>query len=175
MAGGMLTKQAVFVASKLNLVNDTVAGGAIVSLPAGLTGPQVSQTLPGDKIVLDDIGAAALSATATGTLYGGVYQYMLTLSSSTAAPARGAACFYRAADIPSALAGLYQVTADAQPTAAIPSFYAGVFINAITKGNYGWIQTAGIISCLFDSAVVGAVVGNPVSIKVSPSVASTFD
>src|SRR5271163_1273620 len=140
MAGGMLTKQAVFVASKLNLVNDTVAGGAIVSLPAGLTGPQVSQTLPGDKIVLDDVGAAALSATATGTLYGGVYMYVLTLSSSTASPARGTAAFWRAADIPSALAGLYQVTADVQPLTTVPTFFAGVFLNAVTKGNYGWMQ-----------------------------------
>jgi hypothetical protein len=175
MAAGMLTKQAVFLPAKLNAVNDAVAGGGIVSLPAGLVGPQVSQTIPGDKIVLDDISAAALSLTSTGTLYGGVYMYVKTLSSSTASPAVGTIAFWRAADLPSVVAALYQVTADVQPSTTVPTFFAGVFINAITKGNYGWIQIGGIASCLFDSAITASAVGNPVTPKQSAAVASTFD
>src|SRR5271154_1552544 len=142
MAGGMLTKQAVFeTAQYLNTVNDTASGGAVLTLPPGAPAPSTSQTIPGDRIVLDDVTAAALSSTAIGTLYGGIYEYVATLSSSTAAPARGAAAFYRAADLPPAFtAPLYQVTADANPTTTLPTLIAGVFINAITKGNFGWIQ-----------------------------------
>lgn len=177
MASGMLTKQADFLTAKfLNNVNDTVAGGAIVSVPAGAPSPAVSQLIAGDKIVLDDATALALSDTATGTLFGGIYMYVGTLSSATASPARGSAAFYRAADLPTALSGLYQVTSDVQASTTIPTFCAGVFINAVTKGNFGWIQVAGVCMCLFDSAVAaGNGVGSPVSPKISAAVASTFD
>jgi hypothetical protein len=176
MAGGMLTKQADFLTAKfLNDVNDAAAGGVILSVPAGAPSPAVSQTIAGDRIVLDDVTALALSDTAVGTLFGGIYMYVGTFATSTAAPARGAAAFYRAADLPTALSALYQVSADAQPSAAVPTLIAGVFINAITKGNFGWIQMAGVAMCLFDSTITTAAVGNPVSVKVSPTVASTFD
>jgi hypothetical protein len=174
-ASGMLTKQADQLTARfLNLVNDTAAGGAIVSLPSGVTGPQATATQAGDRIVVDDPTALALSNTATGTLFGGIYEYVQTLSSSTANPARGACAFFRAADL--VTTPVYQVTADAQPSAAVPTFIAGVFINAITKGNFGWIQLCGTCSVLFDSAITGAgTAGNPVTVKVSPAVASTFD
>jgi hypothetical protein len=170
-------KQADFLTAKyLNDVNDAASGGVIVSVPTGAPSPQVSQTMPGDAIIVDDITALALSDTTVGTLYGGIYMYMGTLSTSTANPARGTGAFMRAADLPSATSNLYQVTADASPTTAIPTFFFGVFINAVTKGNWGWIQTAGVASCLFDSAITGAaVVGNPVTVKISATVASTFD
>jgi hypothetical protein len=67
------------------------------------------------------------------------------------------------------------VTADAQPTAALPAYIAGVFINAITKGNYGWIQNAGIASILPDSSMTSAALATTISAKVSPTNASTFD
>lgn len=177
MAGGMLVKQADFLTAKfLNDVNDAASGGVILSLPAGAPSPSVSQTLPGDKIVLDDATALALSDTVVGTLFGGIYMYVGTLSTATASPARGAAAFYRAADLPTALSNLYQVTSDVQPSTTIPTFCAGVFINAITKGNFGWIQVAGVCMCLFDTAVAaGNGVGSPVSPKISATTASSFD
>jgi hypothetical protein len=176
MAAGMLTKQAEQLSARfLNDVNDTVSGGAIVSLPAGISSPAVSATQAGDRIVLDDASALALSDSAVGTLYGGIYQYVQTLSTATANPARGTAAFWRATDL--ITASLYQVSSDAQPNAAsLPTFIAGVFINAITKGNFGWIQLCGVCSVLFDSSITGAgTAGNPVSVKVNASVASTFD
>jgi hypothetical protein len=176
MAGGMLTKQADQLTARfLNDVNDATSGGSLVSLPSGVTGPQVNATQPGDRIVLDDISAAALSDTAIGTLFGGIYMYVGTLSSAAASPARGTCAFYRAADLPTAVANLYQVTSDVQPLTTIPTFIAGVFINAVTKGNFGWIQIAGVCMCLFDSAITAAAVGNPVTPKQSAAVASTFD
>lgn len=176
MAGGMLTKQATFLTFKfLNDVNDSASGGVPVSLPAGVPLPQSSQTLPGDRIVLDDATALALSDTTIGTLFGGIYMYVQTLSTATASPARGTAAFIRAADFPGGATQAYMVTSDAQPTPAIPTFIAGVFINAITKGNFGWIQIGGTMSCLFDSTITAAAVGNPVTIRISATVASTFD
>lgn len=176
MAGGMLTKQATFLTFKfLNDVNDSASGGVPVSLPAGVPLPQSSQTLPGDRIVLDDATALALSDTTVGTLFGGIYMYVQTLSTATASPARGTAAFIRAADFPGGATAAYQVTSDVQPSTTIPTFIAGVFINAITKGNFGWIQIGGTMSCLFDSAITTAVVGSSVSVKISAAVASTFD
>lgn len=172
-----LQKQADNLSAKyLNNVNDAAAGGLIVALPSGVTGPTVNATQSGDRIVLDDATALALSDTVgTGTLYGGIYMYVGTLSTSTASPARGTGAFMRAADLPSALGGLYQVTADAQPSAAVPTLFAGVFINAVTKGNFGWIQIGGVASLLFDSTITTAAVGNPVTIRISATVAGTFD
>lgn len=182
MAGGNLVKQADFLTAKfLNTVNDAVAGGAPLSVPAGAPVVATSQTQPGDRIVLDDTTALALSDTVgTGTLYGGIYMYVGTLSTATATPARGTAAFYRAADLPSALASLYQVTSDAQPSTTVPTLFAGVFVNAVTKGNWGWIQIGGVASCLFDSAALAAVaVGGYVTTKgangTAATTASTFD
>lgn len=181
MAAGMWTKQAdQLTARRLNDVNDSVAGGAIVSLPAGITGPAVSATQAGDRIVLDDATALALSDTTVGTLYGGVYEYVGTLSTSTASPQRGACAFWRTNELPGGATQSYVVTADAQPSTTNPSLIAGVFISAPTKGNYCWIQIAGTASCLFDSSLTGTLAsGAYVTPKgaagTAASVASTFD
>jgi len=159
----------------LNDVNDSTSGGTIFALPAGVQPPPYSATQPGDAIIMDDAIAAALSDPAVATLFGGVYMYLGTLSSAAAAPTRGAIAFFRPADLPTATSLLYQATSDAQPTAAIPTLIAGIFINAVTKGNFGWVQTGGVASVLFDSAITAAAVGNPVSAKISATVASTAD
>src|SRR6266446_3071285 len=120
----------------LNDVNDSQLGGAITSVPSGVTASQGQQNIPGDRIVLDDATALALSDTAVGTLYGGVYEYILSKAASTAAPAVGVPAFFLAADVTSTTGLNYEVTPDAAPTAAIPTFFQGVYINALTKGNY---------------------------------------
>jgi len=176
MAGGMLTKQADFLtAKKLNDVNDASSGGVIVSLPSGVPAPQVSQTIPGDRIVLDDATALAISDTAVGTLYGGVYMYVGTTLAPTAAPARGKFAFWLAANLPNGATPLYTVTSDAQPTTAIPGYIAGVFINAVTAGSFGWIQVAGVASVAFDSSLTASASATTVSAKVSPGLPSTAD
>jgi hypothetical protein len=175
-AGGMLTKQADFLTAKfLNDVNDASSGGVIVSLPSGITGPAVSQTIPGDRIVLDDATALALSDTTVGTLFGGVYMYVGTLTPETAAPARGKFAFWRSNELPGGATQAYTCTCDAQPSTSIPGYIAGVFINAITAGNFGWIQCAGVASVQFDSTLTASASATTVSAKVSPGVASTGD
>lgn len=174
MAGGMLTKQADFLTAKfLNDVNDAAAGGVIVSVPSGAPSPAVSQTIPGDRIVLDDATALALSDTTIGTLYGGIYMYVGATWTTQAARLGGIA-FWLAANLTN---GTYTVNGDAQPTTAIPTYIAGIFINTLTKGNFGWIQIAGLATVLFDGALTAAAAGNWVSAKVSASAgtASTAD
>lgn len=172
MAGGMLTKQADMLSAKfLNVVNDAVSGGAPVSVPSGAPSANISQTQPGDRIVLDDATALALSDTTVATLYGGVYMYVQAIV-VTRAVARGGVAFFKAADI----GANYIAYSDAQPTTAVPSYIAGIFINALTTAYYGWIQVAGAASVLFDSTALTAVAaGNWVSAKVSAATASTAD
>lgn len=177
MAGGMYTKQAVYLGARfLNDVNDATVGGAISTAPSGLTVSQGQQTLPGDRIVVDDATALALSDTAVGTLWGGIYEYVVSKAASTAAPAVGLAAFFIAADIGNASPSVaYEVTPDANPTTAVPTFFQGVYISAVTKGNACWIQVAGIANCLFDSALTATANGAWVTVKVSATVPSTFD
>ena len=177
MAGGMLTKQATLLtAAFLNTVNDTVSGGTIFALPSGVQAPPYSQTLPGDKIVLDDASALANSNTTIGTLFGGVYLYVGTLATATAAPARGTIAFWRSNELPGGATQGYTVSSDAQPTTALPAYIAGVFINAVTKGNFGWIQVAGVASVLFNSTLTATALGITVSAYAgTPAVASSAD
>lgn len=171
MAGGFLTKQADFLTAKyLNDVNDASSGGVIVSVPSGAPTVAVSQTQPGDRIVLDDATALALSDTAIGTLYGGIYMY-LQYKTTTRAAVVGGIAFFKQADVGTA----YICYGDAQPATATPSFIAGIFINALTANNFGWIQIAGVASVLFDSSVTATTVGSMVAAKVSSTVASTAD
>jgi len=175
MAGGQLVKQAVSLTAKfLNDVNDSTSGGNLVSLPSGVPVPPSSQTIPGDRIVLDDATALALSDTAVGTLLGGVYQYVGMLTGSTAAAVVGAPAFYRSNELPAGATQAYTVTADVQPTAP-GSWLAGVFINVISKGSFGWIQVAGTATVKYAAAIVagGTTTGAPV--YASQGTAGTFN
>lgn len=172
MAGGMLTKQADFkTALYLNDVNDSAAGGALVSVPAGAPQVASSQLLPGDRIVLDDATASALSDTTVGTLLGGVYMYVQATYTTTQ-PIRGGIGFFKQAD----LGVQYVAYGDAQPSTSVPTYVAGVFINTLTKGYYGWIQVAGAASVLFDSTGLTSVAaGNWSTVKISAATPSTAD
>lgn len=171
MAGGMLTKQAVMLTAKfLNDVNDSVSGGIVVGVPSGAPAPQASQTLPGDRIVLDDATALALSDTSVGTLLGGIYEYV-QYKTTTRSAVLGGIAFWKQSDVGTS----YIVYGDAQPATATPSFIAGIFISAPTANNFCWIQIAGVANVLFDSAISATTVGSMVSAKVSSNVASTAD
>jgi hypothetical protein len=88
--------------------------------------------------------STALSLTSTGTLYGGVYQYVQFKSGSTAANIRGGVLFW--SDIAN-----FVVTPDV--TLATQGQIAGIGLFANTKGNYGYIQVAGLASILFKSSI----------------------
>ncbi len=160
-------------AKYLNDVNDAQLHGALTGMPSAVGASQYQQNQPGDRILLDDATALALSDTAVGTLYGGIYMYVLAAGTSTAAPTRGCVAFFALTSVGSATS--YTVTPDAQPLTTVPTMVCGIYISAITKGNYGWIQVSGIASVLYDSSVTANVTGNWVSAKVSASVAGTVD
>lgn len=172
MAAGYFTKQADMLTAKfLNDVNDATLGGAVVSVPSGVQAPQSSATLPGDRIILDDATALALSDTAIGTLFGGIYMYV-QFKTTTRAAVRGGIVFFKTADIGTA----YIAYGDADPSTTVPTHVAGILINVITTAQYGWIQVAGAASVLFDSASLTAIAdGNWVTVKVSATTASTAD
>lgn len=108
---------------------------------------------------------------AVGTLFGGVYQYVL-MTFTTQQPTRGRFVSW---DL-SVAESLYQVNGDAKPSAAVPTLIAGVVLQtSVLAGTFAWMQIGGRASCLFDSAITSAVAGNPVSPKISAAVASTFD
>lgn len=176
MAGGWFTKQADFLtAAYLNDVNDSVVGGQIQSVPTAVPATQGIQTLPGDRIILDDVTAAALSDTTIGTLYGGIYMYVQATYTTTA-PILGAVAFFKTADIGSTTApNSYIAYGDAQPLTTNPAYVLGIFISAPTKGNYCWIQVAGIASVLFDSTVTATTTGSMVTAKASSLVPSGSD
>lgn len=181
MAGGFFTKQADFLtAAYLNDVNDAVVGGQIQSVPTSVPATQGIQTLPGDRIILDDATAYALSDTVNvGTLYGGIYMYV-QYSTTTRSAVVGGAAFFRAADVgnlapTSPLTTSYVAYGDAQPSTTVPTLFLGVFISAPTLNYYCWVQIEGVATCLFDSSLTSTAAGSVVSVKISASVASTFD
>lgn len=101
----------------------------------------------GGKLSLDTTEAPSLSDPAQFPLFAGVYQYVLFLSTSVAANARGQVVFW--SNRPA-----YVVTPDV--TTATQGLIAGITLATITRGNYGWIQIAGRASVRFKTAALGA-------------------
>lgn len=164
-------------AKYLNDVNDATLGGALTVGGSTLTvGSQAQQNVPGDRIILDDVSANLLSDTTVGTLYGGIYMYVQCVKTTQSAAVGGIA-FMKPGDV-GATGGLvknYISYTDAQPSTTVPTFVLGVYINALTASNWGWIQIAGVASVLFDSSVSQTTSGSTVIAKASATVASTAD
>src|ERR1017187_8584220 len=147
MAGGRFSKQADYLSAKyLNNVNDGQIGGTLTGAPSGTNFTQGFQTVPGDRVILSPIDCLALSNNSVGNLYTGTYRYVATRNNSTSNPLRGCGAFWDPTatgtgnNISSLAADkLYQVTSDGNAANYGTTLLAGVFINAITAGNFGWI------------------------------------
>lgn len=124
---------------KLNTVNDSVCGG---SVNKGTGATQYGGIL-GIEVELQDQDVFYDST--IGTLYGGIYKYVQTLSTGGAG-VRGQIAFWSDADN-------YVVTATNGGATSGDGNQAGIFLNAVTAGNFCWIQTGGIASVLFDEAL----------------------
>lgn len=142
----------------LNQINSANPAGIIQSVPGGLAS-QGEQNVPGDVFFFDTDAALALSDTVNiGTLYSGLYKLVRTASGSTAAPARGKACFWDT----SVADDLMQVTPDESGAQGV-GLFAGFYLNSLTKGNYGFIQIAGKCTGKFRAVLTGvAANGQPV-------------
>lgn len=143
----------------LNDVDDPTPGQLVAQQSGSIIPTYPGQV--GGLLVLSPTMAFAKSDTAIGTLYGGVYMYVRTLSTSTAAPARGCLCVWN--DLEN-----FVVTPDIGDATALGKF-AGVYINAPTKGNYCFIQVAGKATCQFVSSVTDTTDGNLVIVDQTPS------
>ncbi|HYT09002.1 MAG TPA: hypothetical protein VEL77_15260 [Rugosimonospora sp.] len=128
------------------------APGVVVST-ANVSGSIVQpySGMLGGKLTLSAADATVLSDTATGALYGGVYQYVRFLLTSTATAARG--CLVRWVT-PTVATALYVVTPDGSATG--DNSCAGVALNATTKGNYDFIQTQGIAQVKVQASITAA-------------------
>jgi hypothetical protein len=115
------------IGTGLNGVNDAQPGGGA---SPGFAPGQLGKTY--------EFSAADVPYVSTvATLYGGRYQYVQTKAGSTIAPARGLVCFWDPAT-----PGGYVVTPDDPGGGAD---IAGIYISAPTKGNYCFIQVAGVV------------------------------
>lgn len=128
----------------------SVVGGQISSVPSGVVAGQGIQDLPGDRLILDQAGADAVSDPAGAQLYGGVYQYVQTTSAPTATPGIGRLAFWLNA-VPDP--GDYEVTPDET------DYIAGAYIIAQTDAYYWWIQIAGITDIRSISTLAVATLG----------------
>lgn len=114
----------------------------------------------GDYLRLSDAEALALSDTAVGTLYGGIYRRVLLKAGITGGGntgfRRGSIVFW---DLVTSGADPYQVT---NVEATDPQLIAGVVINANDSstaplsGKYVWIQVAGLATGLYRGTVTAA-------------------
>jgi len=136
MPSGLENKTQYVVTAKLNTVNDATAGGGT----ATITGASRCPGALGSRIVLDVDNPTFYDST-IGTLYPGSYQRVHLVSTSTQAAARGRIAYW--VD-PTSSTVPFDVTGD-----ATDGNQAGIFINAIDKGNYGYIQVEGLASVLF--------------------------
>lgn len=106
-----------------------------------------------------------------GTLYAGIYQYV-HLDPAATEPVIGGLCYWN----PDEAVGDYIVTNDSAVVtdpndgAAL----AGVFINVITPGNYGFIQVLGLASVLYTDPVSDAAIGNVVYAVAAGSPGATL-
>ena len=157
----------------LNLVNDPYCGG-LLSSGTGLA-PKLGQLGKKLHMTQDEAyarygGSKVINGVALPQLYSGIYQYVQFYASSSGSPAQGAVMFWQPANATVTSDGLqsYIVTPD-PPT--VPSNIAGIALNAVTKGNYGWIQITGLATVLFKTGITKAtpVVGDLVVLDLTPT------
>jgi hypothetical protein len=182
MPGGRYSKQGgpYLAYNWLNAANDSVIGGAVSTAPSGATNvSQWQQNLLGDRFLFDAAGALAVSNNTVGNLYAGLYQYVGTRNNSTSSPVRGRAAFWDLAangtgnNISSSISDQkYQVTSDGNTANSTNTMFAGVFINNITAGNYGFIQINGKASLGFRAAITGTPAIGAGVYQINPAVAN---
>lgn len=146
----LFQQNAPLLSAQANQVNDSQPGTSFTSP----TGGQPFRGIVGQAWQWTDEQAALHSNTTVGTLYGGIYMYVQTLSSASAAVGVGRLAFWSSA----ANRASFIVTTD--PTTALTQI-AGVFVNStLTLGNYGIIQIAGLASVLCKASVTDTTAGD---------------
>jgi|WetSurMetagenome_2_1015567.scaffolds.fasta_scaffold382401_1 hypothetical protein len=104
----------------------------------------------GDYFDLTDAEAKMLSYTTTGTLYAGRYRRVQVDSAATAAYVKQGTIGYQ---VSGKQMDLNLVTSYDK---GIVGIHPVVFLNAITPGNYGFVQELGIATCLCGATITKA-------------------
>jgi hypothetical protein len=140
MPSALENKTQYVTTGKLNTVNDAAQGGGVANIVGASRCPGAL-----GSVVYLDVNNPTFYDSTIGTLYPGGYQRVHLVSTSTQAAARGRVAYW--VDTTSTTVP-FDVTGD-----ATDGNQAGVFINVITKGNYGYIQVEGLASVLFTAAI----------------------
>lgn len=129
----------------LNTVDDDLPGGGSVA-------PGFAPGQLGMRVILgrNEIKYSA----AVGILYEGTYQYVQTFSGDATPPARGLLAFWRDR------ANYIVTTLDTVGTEV-----AGVYINALTRGHYGFIQAIQGGRATVQNSNAGCVLGDIVFVN----------
>jgi len=123
-------------------VSTAQASGSIIQPYAGFVGGKLTITNP---------WAVQFADPAVGPLYGGIYMYVQFAANSTGAPTRGQIAYW-------ADEGKYVVTADAT-VAGSANKIAGITLNNTLRGNWDFIQIAGVAMVKFSgAAAIGSLV-----------------
>lgn len=131
---------------RLNTTDDAQPGSIQSSGPSYLGQLGVWDRLNADQ-------ALKLSDTSVGTLYAGTYQYVKFLT----AGAIGKAAFWSDPDN-------FVVTTTAPATGV---GFAGVCLNTVTAGNYGWILVEGKVACQTINSPTAHAIGDGVALDLS--------
>jgi hypothetical protein len=136
----------------LNTVNDTVIANS-----AGITGRSKFAGQLGKNLWVSQEQIAGITNTTIGTLYGGAYQYIRRRATDDNSPALGAGKIAFWDTVVTGWNSAFQVTTDENLSSADNAvMIAGIFINNIEPGNYGFIQWLGECSVRFRSVLTAA-------------------
>jgi hypothetical protein len=136
---------------------NTVDDGGIGGVQTGAAGRAPGQL--GQIVEISEEEAQKMDS----ALHAGKYKYVQFKSGSTQSNAKGQLVFYATA----ADAAAHIVTPD--PTTALLGRVAGVALNAVSKGNYGWIQTEGTATIRTKTSVTTTTDGT-VAVAISETV-----
>jgi hypothetical protein len=138
---------------RLNTVSDTYIGGQ----PAGVGTRSKYAGQLGKELFVSQDQIAQLTSTTIGTLYGGRYRYVRRRATDDASPALAAGKLAFIDTVVTSWQSAYQVTTDENLSSADNAvMIAGVFINNIEPGEYGFIQDLGIVNVRFRSVLTAA-------------------
>jgi hypothetical protein len=148
----------------LNDINDAVAGGQ-----ASISGAATYAAQLGARVWLDGNAGGVRYDTAVGTLYGGCFQYVRLYASASAAVTVGRPAVWAYDQLTTCFEN-YTVTTDGN-SALRTGRIAGIFLNVITAGYYGWIQTKGKVKVKFTTLTGTPVDGDLVYLDASSGLA----
>lgn len=135
-----------FTQRYLNNVNDPLIGQSVDTGQEYVGQLGATLTLNASEALKLSSGTVA-ALTNVGTLYGGKYQYVKFYLSQSGTTVAGGPVYWQDPDN-------FVVTAEV-PTSGLG--FAGVAINTVTKGNYGWILVEGKCKCQpLDNTTLGS-------------------